>query len=179
MLKANILLCSQNCTNTKTSLCKKSSSLSSKSSQYSSFTVSFSTSCMCVCSYQMLAGIQLHVWDARLLCSPGMNPSEQSLEYSLLNMGEGHIVQPFSAPFPNEQTYGHGAPWTCLGDQNYLALELPLERGKVHAKGGASPTLLKQKKDKEEVGGCQQHWSSITKLLSHIQLHRCWMLQTL
>lgn len=74
----------------------------------------------CVCSLQML-GLQLHVCDARLLCSPGMNPSERSLEYSLLNPGEGHRIQPFPAPLPNEQTYGRGAPWTCLGDQNYLA----------------------------------------------------------
>lgn len=73
-----------------------------------------------VCSLQML-GLRLHVWDARLLCSPGMNPSERSLEYSLLNLGEGHRIQPFPALLPNEQTYGHEAPWTCLGDQNYLA----------------------------------------------------------
>lgn len=67
-------------------------------------------------------GSGLLVWDeARLLCSPGMNPSERSLEYSLLNPGEGHRIQPFPAPLPNEQTYGHGAPWTRLSDQNYLA----------------------------------------------------------
>lgn len=65
---------------------------------------------LCVSSHQMLAGLWLHVWDARLLCSPGMNPSERSLEYSLLNLGEGHRMQPFPALLPNEQTYGHGAP---------------------------------------------------------------------
>lgn len=80
----------------------KTSQLFLKTSQFPN---SFSTS-----SLQMLAGLWLHAWDARLLCSPGMNPSEWSLEYSLLNLGEGHRIQPFSAPLPSEQPYGHGAP---------------------------------------------------------------------
>lgn len=96
---------------------------------------------------EILAGIQLHVRDARLLCSPGMNPSERSLEYSLLNLGEGHIVQLFPAPLPNEPTYGHGAPWTCLGDQSYLAWVVTAKR-KRHW-GRFRPNLLKQIKDKE------------------------------
>lgn len=88
---------------------------------------------------EILAGIQLHVWDARLLCSPGMNPSEQSLEYSLLNLDEGHTVQLFPTSLPSEQTYGHGAPWTCLGDQSYLAWVATAKR-KSGTRGGLGLT---------------------------------------
>ena len=78
-----------------------------------------------------------------------MNPSERSLEYSLLKLGEGHRIQPFPAPLPNEQTYGHGAPWTCLGDQNYLAWAATAEA----TEGFLGSPCKKQNKDKEGAWG--------------------------
>lgn len=95
-------------------------------------------------------GIQFQKWDASLLCLPGMNPSEASLEYSLFNLGEGQMYRRFPVPLPAEQTYGDGPPWTCLGDQNYLTwvtkekiglekiqAQLPKVRARVRRKGEA------------------------------------------
>lgn len=55
-------------------------------------------------------------------CSPGMNPSRAAPGVFMAQPpDEGRGVQPFPAPLPNEQTYGHGAPWTRLGDHSHLA----------------------------------------------------------
>lgn len=77
--------------------------------------------CMCVCSLRV-HWLWLHLWDPRLLCSPGMNPSERSLEYSLLNLGEGRRIQPDSllcSPVSKHMVTEHLEH--VLGDHNYLA----------------------------------------------------------
>lgn len=72
--------------------------------QLNYFSCHFETNSSCLCLCCVVA------WFFPRLCSPGMNPTKQSLEYSVLNLSEGHIRPAFPAPLPNEQTYGHGAP---------------------------------------------------------------------